>query len=132
MIDWLFGGRRERVRRRAAAWIAKLNGPHGERERAAFGRWYHAHPDHAAAFDRQSALFDLAEGIRPVERVVTLDPPARRTGRTPEDARAVLAARQPIGRLVTAEEVAEAVYFCVVNGAVTGQGLNVDGGSVQS
>ncbi|GIJ56898.1 SDR family NAD(P)-dependent oxidoreductase [Virgisporangium aurantiacum] len=57
---------------------------------------------------------------------------ARRTGRTPEDARAALAARQPIGRLVTPDEVAEAVWFCVANGAVTGQGLNVDGGAVQS
>ncbi|GIJ75067.1 SDR family NAD(P)-dependent oxidoreductase [Virgisporangium ochraceum] len=57
---------------------------------------------------------------------------ARRTGRTPEQARAALAARQPIGRLVTPDEVAEAVWFCVANGAVTGQGLNVDGGAVQS
>ena len=57
---------------------------------------------------------------------------ARRTGRTPEDARAVLASRQPIGRLVTAAEVADAVWFCVANGAVTGQGVNVDGGAVQS
>jgi hypothetical protein len=28
--------------------------------------------------------------------------------------------------------VAEAVAFCLVNGAVTGQGINVDGGAVQS
>jgi NAD(P)-dependent dehydrogenase (short-subunit alcohol dehydrogenase family) len=54
------------------------------------------------------------------------------TGRSPEDARAALAARQPIGRLITSEEVAEAVWFCVANGAVTGQGINVDGGAVQS
>lgn len=57
---------------------------------------------------------------------------ARRTGRSPQDARAALAARQPIGRLITPDEVAEAVWFCVANGAVTGQGLNVDGGAVQS
>jgi NAD(P)-dependent dehydrogenase (short-subunit alcohol dehydrogenase family) len=57
---------------------------------------------------------------------------ARRTGRSPRDARAALAARQPIGRLITPDEVAEAVWFCVANGAVTGQGLNVDGGAVQS
>ena len=57
---------------------------------------------------------------------------AHRTGRSPEDARAALAARQPIGRLITPDEVAEAVWFCVANGAVTGQGLNVDGGAVQS
>ncbi len=57
---------------------------------------------------------------------------AARTGRSPEDARAVLAAKQPIGRLITAEEVAEAVWFCIANGAVTGQGVNVDGGAIQS
>lgn len=57
---------------------------------------------------------------------------AAKTGRSIDEARAVLAAKQPIGRLITAEEVAETVWFCVVNGAVTGQGLNVDGGAVQS
>jgi NAD(P)-dependent dehydrogenase (short-subunit alcohol dehydrogenase family) len=57
---------------------------------------------------------------------------AARSGRTREEARAVLARRQPIGRLVAPAEVAEAVAFCVVNGAVTGQGINVDGGAVQS
>jgi NAD(P)-dependent dehydrogenase (short-subunit alcohol dehydrogenase family) len=39
---------------------------------------------------------------------------------------------QPIGRLVTPAEVASAVMLCVENGAVNGQGLNVDGGAVQS
>jgi NAD(P)-dependent dehydrogenase (short-subunit alcohol dehydrogenase family) len=57
---------------------------------------------------------------------------AERSGRSQEEARAVLARRQPIGRLVDPEEVAEAVAFCLVNGAVTGQGINVDGGAVQS
>ena len=57
---------------------------------------------------------------------------AERTGRTPEEARAVLARRQPIGRLIEPAEVAEAVRFCLINGAVTGQGINVDGGTVQS
>lgn len=54
------------------------------------------------------------------------------TGRTPEEARAALERRQPIGRLVTIEEVAEAVMLCVTSAAITGQGLNVDGGAVQS
>jgi len=53
------------------------------------------------------------------------------TGRSPEDARRILERKQPIGRLITVDEVAEAVWFCVVNGGVTGQGLNVDGGAVQ-
>jgi NAD(P)-dependent dehydrogenase (short-subunit alcohol dehydrogenase family) len=55
-----------------------------------------------------------------------------RTGRSAEQARAALAGAQPIGRLVTVEEVADAVEFCVGTAAVTGQGINVDGGAVQS
>jgi NAD(P)-dependent dehydrogenase (short-subunit alcohol dehydrogenase family) len=54
------------------------------------------------------------------------------TGRSDEEARRILANMQPIGRLVTVEEVAEAVMLCVDNGAVNGQGINVDGGAVQS
>jgi NAD(P)-dependent dehydrogenase (short-subunit alcohol dehydrogenase family) len=54
------------------------------------------------------------------------------TGRSEEDARRILADMQPIGRLVTVEEVAAAVMLCVDNAAVNGQGLNVDGGAVQS
>ncbi|MGY1739633.1 MULTISPECIES: SDR family NAD(P)-dependent oxidoreductase [unclassified Blastococcus] len=57
---------------------------------------------------------------------------AERTGRTPDEARAALSRRQPIGRLIAPAEVAEAVRFCVVDGGVTGQGINVDGGTVQS
>lgn len=57
---------------------------------------------------------------------------ADRTGRSREQARAALERRQPIGRLIDPAEVAEAVRFCVVNAAVTGQGINVDGGAVQS
>lgn len=54
------------------------------------------------------------------------------TGRTPEQARAALEAKQPINRLITVDEVVEAVLACVRNGAITGQGLNVDGGGLQS
>ena len=54
-----------------------------------------------------------------------------KTGRTREEARSALAAQQPIGRLITVDEVAEAVMFCVNNAGVTGQGINVDGGAVQ-
>ena len=43
-----------------------------------------------------------------------------------------LARRQPIGRLVTPDEVADAVLLCVASAAITGQGINVDGGAVQS
>jgi len=57
---------------------------------------------------------------------------AARTDRSPDEARATLARRQPIGRLIAPDEVAEAVRFCLANAAVTGQGINVDGGAVQS
>jgi len=53
------------------------------------------------------------------------------TGRSPEEARRILERKQPIGRLITVDEVVDAVWFCVVNGGVSGQGLNVDGGAVQ-
>ncbi|MEV6526272.1 SDR family oxidoreductase [Longispora sp. NPDC051575] len=55
-----------------------------------------------------------------------------KTGRTAEEARQVLARKQPTGKLITVEEVTAAVLYCVGNGAVTGQALNVDGGAVQS
>jgi NAD(P)-dependent dehydrogenase (short-subunit alcohol dehydrogenase family) len=54
------------------------------------------------------------------------------TGRSEGEARAILAGMQPIGRLVTTDEVASAVMLCVDNAAINGQGINVDGGSVQS
>jgi 3-hydroxybutyrate dehydrogenase len=54
------------------------------------------------------------------------------TGRSASDARAALERQQPVGRLITVAEVAAAVMFCVDSPAVTGQGINVDGGSVQS
>jgi NAD(P)-dependent dehydrogenase (short-subunit alcohol dehydrogenase family) len=57
---------------------------------------------------------------------------SERTGRGIDEARQALARRQPIGRLIDPAEVADAVHFCVVNGAVNGQGINVDGGAVQS
>ncbi len=57
---------------------------------------------------------------------------AHRTGWSETDARSFLANKQPTGRLVAPEEVAAAVLFCVENGSVNGQGLNVDGGANQS
>lgn len=53
------------------------------------------------------------------------------TGRTEEQARETLARRQPIGRLIRPEEVADAVLFCVHSDAMTGQSINIDGGAVQ-
>jgi NAD(P)-dependent dehydrogenase (short-subunit alcohol dehydrogenase family) len=57
---------------------------------------------------------------------------SERSGRSEADARALLAKRQPIGRLVTPQEVADVVALCIGNGAINGQGINVDGGTVQS
>jgi NAD(P)-dependent dehydrogenase (short-subunit alcohol dehydrogenase family) len=57
---------------------------------------------------------------------------AARTGRSLDGARDLLAHRQPNRRLVDPGEVAQAVLLCVDNAAVNGQGLNVDGGAMQS
>ncbi|MDT7569877.1 MAG: 3-oxoacyl-[acyl-carrier protein] reductase [Actinomycetota bacterium] len=55
-----------------------------------------------------------------------------RSGRSDAESRAALEKRQPIGRLVTPGEVADVVALCIGNGAINGQGINVDGGAVQS
>lgn len=57
---------------------------------------------------------------------------AANTGRTLAEARTALERKQPIGRLITVDEVASTVAMCVENAAITGQGINVDGGAVQS
>ena len=62
----------------------------------------------------------------------TLEAMSARLGISLDDARSKLARRQPIGRLVTPDEVASAVLACIDNGAINGQGINVDGGAVQS
>jgi 3-hydroxybutyrate dehydrogenase len=56
----------------------------------------------------------------------------RKTGMTPEQARAKLAERNPQGRLIQPDEVAQAVtWFCLPQAAsITGQSLPVDGGEV--
>jgi NAD(P)-dependent dehydrogenase (short-subunit alcohol dehydrogenase family) len=62
----------------------------------------------------------------------TIDGIVAASGRTADQARDALERKQPIGRLITPDEVAAAVWFCIENGAVTGQAINVDGGAVQS
>jgi NAD(P)-dependent dehydrogenase (short-subunit alcohol dehydrogenase family) len=59
------------------------------------------------------------------ETVATI---AATTGRTKEEARRILERKQPIGRLITPDEVADAIWFCIGNAAVTGQAVKVDGG----
>lgn len=55
-----------------------------------------------------------------------------RTGRDAQSAREYFAGQQPTGRLITVEEVATAVQFCLDSPSVTGQGIEVDGGAIQS
>ncbi|MDQ1617995.1 MAG: hypothetical protein QOE19_564 [Actinomycetota bacterium] len=62
----------------------------------------------------------------------TVENIVRTTGRSSEEARRILEKVQPSGRLITVDEVVQAVWFCVVNGGVNGQGINVDGGAIQS
>ena len=55
------------------------------------------------------------------------------TGRSREEAERALSEQQPTGRFVEPEEVADVVAFLVADaGQVTGQGINIDGGKVQS
>ncbi|MDQ3716620.1 MAG: SDR family oxidoreductase [Actinomycetota bacterium] len=54
------------------------------------------------------------------------------TGRDTHAVRAYFANQQPTGRLITVEEVATAVQFCLDSPSVSGQGIEVDGGAVQS
>jgi NAD(P)-dependent dehydrogenase (short-subunit alcohol dehydrogenase family) len=55
-----------------------------------------------------------------------------RTGKTLEEAAQLLARRQPIGRLIHPGEVADVISLLLRNGGINGQGVNVDGGAVQS
>ncbi|MDQ3476459.1 MAG: SDR family oxidoreductase [Actinomycetota bacterium] len=54
------------------------------------------------------------------------------TGRDAAAVRAYFANQQPTGRLITVAEVATAVQFCLNSPSVSGQGIEVDGGAVQS
>jgi len=54
------------------------------------------------------------------------------TGRDAHAVRDYFASQQPTGRLITVEEVATAVQFCLDSPSVSGQGIEVDGGAVQS
>lgn len=51
---------REQQRREAADWLARLRGPAGDADHAAFQRWYRADPAHAEAYDRVKARYDSA------------------------------------------------------------------------
>ena len=57
-----------------------------------------------------------------------------RTGRTPEQAEAALAAAAPLGRLLEPEEVADAIVFLAspAAAAINGQAIVIDGGGIQA
>ena len=57
---------------------------------------------------------------------------AARTGRPQQEIRQALERKHPINRMVTSDEVADVVDLCVRSSAITGQGINVDGGALQS
>lgn len=77
-MRWFFPSRRERLRREAADWVARLNGPDAARDRAAFDAWYGADVDHAQAYDRVSTLFEAAGKLR---RPAGAEVPAAASGR---------------------------------------------------
>ncbi|MDQ3578125.1 MAG: SDR family oxidoreductase [Actinomycetota bacterium] len=54
-----------------------------------------------------------------------------KTGRDEQSVREYFANQQPTGRLITVDEVATAVEFCLDSPSVTGQGIEVDGGAIQ-
>lgn len=56
----------------------------------------------------------------------------RHTGRSAEQARRILENVQPSGRLITVDEVSEAVWSLIANSGISGQGINVDSGAIQS
>ncbi|GAB3875073.1 SDR family NAD(P)-dependent oxidoreductase [Kibdelosporangium lantanae] len=57
---------------------------------------------------------------------------ADRTGRPEADIRRALEQKHPIDRLIRSDEVADVVELCILNSALNGQGIVVDGGAVQS
>ncbi|ESQ91297.1 hypothetical protein ABAC460_06945 [Asticcacaulis sp. AC460] len=71
---------RERADAEAAAWLARLQ--HDDRStdtEAAFQRWLKTHPDHQAAFDRATEVWELLPGAASVRQAIAAndDYPAR-------------------------------------------------------
>lgn len=80
--------RDEVLREEAAAWLARLRGPSGAEDHAAFEDWYNADPRHAAAYDAVLASWDIT-GLA----AVTPAAQARRhLGRTPDRRRYAIGA----------------------------------------
>lgn len=77
----LFLSRRERLRRTASAWMARLDDDSPAEVRDAFQNWYEADPEHAAMFDKlrwNHAMIGMADrtklGEDPRTRISTQSP----------------------------------------------------------
>jgi len=94
---------------------------------------YSASKGAVLSLTRAMAVDHLKDGIR-INAVLpgTVDTPSLAVrlsqAENPAEARKQFIARQPLGRLGTAEEIAEAVLFLSLNSFCTGTGLCVDGG----
>lgn len=55
-----FPNSRDRIRRQASDWVARLAGAATEEDHAAFRRWRDADPRHAEAYDRIAAIWNQA------------------------------------------------------------------------
>jgi transmembrane sensor len=113
---WPFTSRRERLRREASDWLVRLNGAHDESDRAAFERWYRADAEHAQAFDRMAAMFEVAADAR--------RPQAVPAGKTVRESRA---RPRPLGYALAAAAVCVAVAAFVLLSARTISPLAVPG-----
>ncbi len=63
MLRWILSAK-ERRRRQAADWLARLNGAPTDSERARFDRWY-ADVQNRETFDRLAGHWGLAAGLKP-------------------------------------------------------------------
>src|SRR5690606_23628826 len=68
-MAWLLPDRRERLRRRAARWLARLQGEPTAADVAAFRRWHDADLAQAEAFARVSGGFEISGILRQSERL---------------------------------------------------------------
>jgi len=60
----MLGWRNARIRREAAGWIARVNGPGGESHRSGLHAWLAADPRHRAAYQRMEGIWGLAGQIK--------------------------------------------------------------------
>lgn len=70
---------RGRIRREAAAWVARLASDGGQQGNGAFRRWYDADFRHAEAYDRMAAIWSAAARTSPSRAAASIEEmPVRR------------------------------------------------------